>query len=137
MAVAIHDGTSLSQLLTVNADGSINVDDISAALDAAIISASGALTLIKGSAGNLWGMFFQNNTAGIAWIQFFDAATTGAVTLGVTVPVWAAPIPASGILTIPPGARALLAFVNGIVYAATSALGGATPESQSGTVEFL
>ncbi len=136
MAVAIHDGTSLSQLLTVNADGSINVDDISAALDAAIISASGALTLIKGSAGSLWGLFFLNGGTA-SWIQFFDAATTGAVTLGVTVPVWAAPIPASGVLTVPPAARALLAFVNGIVYAATSTLGGATPESNSGTVEFL
>ena len=137
MAVAIHDGTNLNQLLAVNADGSINTQAVAQALDAAIISATGALTLIKGSPGKLWGMFFQNNTAGIAWIQFFDAATTGAVTLGVTVPVWAAPIPASGILTIPPAALALLAFASGIVYAATSTLGGNTTESQSGTVEYL
>jgi hypothetical protein len=108
-----------------------------AALSATIISATGAKTLIKGSAGNLYGMYFLNNTAVASWIQFFNAATTGAVTLGTTAPVWAAPIAANGILSIPPGALALLNFSAGIVYAATSTLQGATTESMSGTVQFI
>lgn len=136
MSVALHDATNINNLAVVDGQGNLAVKAAQQALSAAIISASGALTLIDGAAGNLWGMFFQNNTATPSWIQFFDSATTGAVTLGVSVPVWAAPIPASGILLIPPAALALLAFVNGIVYAATSTLGGATPESMSGTVEF-
>lgn len=109
----------------------------SIALAATVINASGAKTLIKGSAGNLFGMFFQNNTAVASFIQFFDAATVGAVTLGTTAPVWAAPIPASGILLIPVGHFALKNFASGIVFAATSTLQGATVESMSGTIESL
>ena len=108
-----------------------------AALSATIINATGAKTLIKGSTGNLYGMYFLNNTAVGSWIQFFNAATTAAVTLGTTAPVWAAPIAASGILSIPPGHFAQLNFSLGIVYAATSALQGSTTESMSGTVEYL
>jgi hypothetical protein len=107
------------------------------ALLAKIISATGALTLVKGSTGNLYGMYFLNNTAVASWIQFFNAATTGAVTLGTTVPVWAAPIAANGILNITPGHFAQLNFSAGIVYAATSLLQGTVVESMSGTVEYL
>lgn len=135
MAVQIVS-TDEATKLVVNAGGSLNTVAVGA-LDVAIISATGALTLVTGSPAKLWGMFFQNNTATASWIQFFDAATTGAVTLGTTPSNWAAPIPASGTLIVPPAALALLAFVNGIVYAATSTLNGMTTESQSGTVEFL
>lgn len=107
------------------------------ALSAAIISATGAKTLIKGSTGNLYGMYFLNNTAVASWIQFFNSATVAGVTLGTTVPVWAAPIAANGTLVLHPGTVALLNFAAGIVYAATSTLQGATTESMSGTVEFL
>lgn len=109
----------------------------SSALSASIINASGAKTLVKGSAGNLFGMYFLNNTAVASWIQFFNAATTGVVTLGTTAPVWAAPISANGILNIPPSIFALLNFSAGIVYAATSTLQGATTESMSGTIQYL
>lgn len=136
MAVALHDGSNLNQLAAIDASGNQAVSLAGApALSAEVISASGALTLIKTGAGKLYGLFFLNGGTA-SWIQFFDSATTGGVTLGVTVPVWAAPIAASGVLIIPPAVMALLSFVNGIVYAATSSLGGATTESNSGTIEY-
>jgi hypothetical protein len=120
-------------------DTVINVPTISAggALSGAIINATGAKTLVKGSTGNLYGVYFLNNTAVASWIQFFNSATVAGVTLGTTVPVWAAPIAASGILIIHPSTLALLNFTAGIVYAATSTLQGATAESMSGTVQYL
>jgi hypothetical protein len=129
-----------ANLHTVVDSGTITATPTTAAagaLLAKIISATGALTLIKGSTGNLYGMYFLNNTAVASWIQFFNAATTGAVTLGTTVPVWAAPIPANGILNISPGYFAQFNFSAGIVYAATSLLQGTVVESMSGTVEYL
>lgn len=136
MAVALHDGTNLNQLAAIDANGNVAVSLANGpALSNAVISATGALTLIKAGAGRLAGLFFQNNGTA-SWISFFDSATTGGVTLGTTPPVWSAPIAANGQLIIPPGARDLVAFANGIVYAATSTLGGATPESNSGTIEF-
>ncbi len=139
MAVTLYDGkgNNLSQLLKVNSDGSLNNTVVPQSLSAAIISATGAKTLIKGSAGSLWGMYFLNNTATPSWIQFFDAAATGDVTLGTTPCNWAAPIAANGSIYIPPGIFGQLAFTLGIVFAATSTLNGASTESMSGTVEYL
>jgi hypothetical protein len=108
-----------------------------AALLTKIISATGALTLIKGLAGNLYGMYFLNTGAAAGWVQFFNAATTGAVTLGTTAPVWAAPITSGGTIFIPPGASALLNFSAGIVYACTTLLQGSVTDANSGTVEYI
>lgn len=106
-------------------------------LSALIINATGAKTLVKGSAGQLFGMFFLNNTATPSWIVFFNKATTGAVTLGVDTPDWAAPIAANGTLYIAPGDLAQKNFTLGIVYAATDSLVSSTTESMSGTIEYL
>jgi hypothetical protein len=132
---AINTGAAPTNVLwTAEAPNTVSAG----ALSAKIISATGALTLVKGSAGNLYGMYFQNTTTTAGFVQYFNAATTGAVTLGTTAEVWAAPIAASATVYIAPGAFALLNFSSGIVYACTTTLGGATTTpALSGTVQYL
>lgn len=68
----------------------------------------------------------QNANAAAVFIQFFNAATAGAVTLGTTVPIFWLAVPSGGILdtgflAISPGA-----FPAGVVVAATTTPNGAT-----------
>lgn len=80
---------------------------------------STTVTPVKSSAaGTLAGWFIYNPAAAVTYVQVFDVATAGGVTLGTTAP--------NVVLGIPPGSAANLlnnvgiAFANGIQVAATT-----------------
>jgi hypothetical protein len=82
-------------------------------------------TLIKGSAGTYGGYYtVYNPNSSVAYVQIFDAASTGAVTLGTTV--------ANGRITVPATSAANLEITNGvnmangIVIACTTTATGST-----------
>lgn len=77
---------------------------------------------VKGSAGNFGGYFCFNPNASVAYVQIFD--TSGAVTLGTTVPILSFGIPSgsSGNLEISNGAK----FSNAIKVATTTTVNGSS-----------
>jgi hypothetical protein len=93
-------------------------------------------TSIKGSAGTLSALSAINTTGSIRWVQLFDAATTGVVTLGSTLPdleiALAAVAGTQVTITFPQG----WPFANGLIYAATTTEGGATPGSAGDVLLF-
>jgi hypothetical protein len=114
------------------------LDTVSAATSACsfkFINASGAAVSVKASAGNLYGVTLTNNTAAVAFVEFFN--TTSAPVLGTTAVVMAFAIPASGILNIPPNTFALGNFATGMGFACTTAENGATTASVTGIVWYL
>jgi len=57
-----------------------------------------ALAVVKATSGRLLGYRIHNPNATVAYLQVFNAATTGAVSLGTTTPLEVFPVPATGIL---------------------------------------
>lgn len=57
-------------------------------------SIGATVTSIKASAGQVFGWYFYNPNASVAYVQFFNTAS-GSVTLGTTAPVYSLGIPAS------------------------------------------
>jgi hypothetical protein len=106
-----------------------------AATTAKFINASGAAANVKASAGNLYGFSITNETAAVAYIEFFNTAS--APTLGTTVVVFAIKLPASANITIQPSALALMNFTTGIGFAVTTAENGSTPASVTGMIFYL
>ena len=105
-----------------------------AALTSLNVNASGTLTALKGSVGNLYGFSIYNNTASVAFLEFWNVAS-GSVTLGTTPPTNVYIIPASGSLTLCTD----IAQMNGasaMSYACVSAYNGATPVSITGSIFF-
>jgi hypothetical protein len=93
------------------------------------------LTSIKGSAGVLFGLQAINTTASVRWVQIFDAATTGAVTLGTTKPDYEVQLPAnSQVFAVLPDFG--VPFTAGIIYAATTGEAGGTPGSAGDVILF-
>ena len=64
-------------------------------------SMSNSATLIFTGRGNLYGFLFEDNSGADTFIQFFDAASAGAVTLGTTTPDLTMKLPANSILAFP------------------------------------
>lgn len=83
---------------------------------------------VKGAAGQLGMAYCYNPNTSVAFVQVFDAATAGSVTLGSTTPKYALPIPAGS-----NGGYALalvgLQFASGIQVAATTTATGSTAPS--------
>jgi hypothetical protein len=94
-----------------------------------------AKTSIKGSASVLFGLTMINTTSSTRWFQFFDAATTGAVTLGSTLPDLEFQVAANSTLT-PPLPSDGIPFGNGIIMAVTTAEAGGTPGSAGDGLTF-
>lgn len=112
----------------VPATGSIGLSNL-------ILNAAGALTAIKGSAGNFYGFSVQNNNAAVAYLEVWNVAT-GSVTLGTTAPIAAYIIPASGSLTIPPH-LSLMYSATALCYAVVTAYNGSSLASVTGTIFYL
>jgi hypothetical protein len=95
-------------------------------------SIAATLTLIKSSQAELGGWFIFNPNATTAYLQLFNAASTGAVTLGTTAPTLSLGIPAGGgaNLASPNGIQ----FSSGIVIAATTTRAGST--GPASTVDY-
>ncbi len=95
----------------------------------------GAVVSVRSSAPVvLTGLSIINNQAAAIFVQLFDAATAGAVTLGTTVPTFefngAASVP-----LMPPLAAGGIKFRFGLQMASSTTEGGATP-SAAGVFAF-
>jgi len=97
-------------------------------------NASGAAVSVKASAGNLYVFSITNETAAVAYIEFFNTAATP--TLGTTAVVFAVKLPASANVTISPGAIALQNFTTGIGFAVTTTENGTTAASVTGMIFY-
>ncbi|MHB8816139.1 MAG: hypothetical protein ACYDAE_23145 [Steroidobacteraceae bacterium] len=78
---------------------------------------------VKGSAGELGGYIVYNPNASVAYVQVFDAATTGAVTLGTTRP--------DIVIPVPPTSGANLEFANGVNFTSGIQIAATTTDSGS------
>ena len=92
---------------------------------------SNSVVTVKGSAGELGAYHCLNQSGAVAYVQVFDAATSGAVTLGSTTPVLSFGLPAAASL---PGGGNLewsngIHFASGIQIAATTTATGSTAPS--------
>lgn len=103
-----------------------SVPNLQAALTNTVVS-------LKGQAGQLCGYTLSNPSAAWAYVQVFDAATPGAVTLGTTTPKQSYGIPAGATIT-----RLLdrLNFNLGIQIAATTTATGSTAPATALTTNF-
>jgi hypothetical protein len=89
------------------------------------------VTSVKNGAGELGAYHCLNNSGADAYVQIFDVATAGAVTLGTTTPVLSLGLPAAS--SLPGGGNVEWAngihFANGIQVAATTTATGNTAPS--------
>lgn len=83
------------------------------------------VTQVKGAAGLLGSIYCYNPNATVGYVQIFDAASTGAVTLGTTAPKLSIGIPATSGNGIPLSAIGIT-FLTGIQVAATTTATGST-----------
>lgn len=89
----------------------------------------GAVVAIRSSInGALTGLSIINNQAAAIFVQIFDVATTGAVTLGTTVPTFEFNVAAS-VSLVPALAAGGMRFRNGLQIASSTTEGGATPSA--------
>jgi hypothetical protein len=79
---------------------------------------------------NVYGAIVGNANAAAVYIQFFDKAAAGTVTLGTTVPDFVIMVPQNWTTEILPD-RALKYFANGCRYAATTTATGSTAPAAS------
>ncbi len=87
----------------------------------------GTVTAVKSSAaGTLGGFQFTNPAGTTCYVQIFDVATAGAVTLGTTVPTISIAMLTGSVVNLPPAAPGA-AFANGIQIASTTTRTGNTP----------
>lgn len=111
------DGSAVTQPVsgTVNQGGvtPILVDALSTTVKGVLASAAGVLE----------DYYCYNPNAAVTYIQIFDIATTGAVTLGTSVPKWSIAIPPASAANL---SRLGLSFASGIQVAATTTAKGST-----------
>jgi len=87
--------------------------------------------------GNLFGFEFENNSdTDAVYIQFFDAASAGAVTLGTTAPDFTIKLPAGGVWGKDSKAISLHYFAKGCYVAATAGRTDAVAPAAAPTVHF-
>jgi hypothetical protein len=94
---------------------------------------------VKTSAGELGGYHCLNQSGAVAYVQVFDAASSGGVTLGSTAPTLSFGLPAAASL---PGGGNLewsngIHFASGIQVAATTTATGSTAPSTAVDCNFL
>lgn len=81
-----------------------------------------ASSVISSQAATLKSYYCYNPNATVAYVQIFDVATAGAVTVGTTTPKWSIGIPATSAANL----RINLSFASGIQVAATTTATGST-----------
>ena len=103
-------------------------------LSSSFINATGAAVNLKATPGNLYGFSLTNGTAAVAFIEFFNAATTPV--LGTTAVVFCIQLPASAVITLPPSTFALFNFSTGIGFAVTTIENGTVAAAVTGMVFY-
>jgi len=84
-------------------------------------AATNNLTLVKSTAGRIWGGYIVNTGTAPVYLKLFNATSTGGVTMGTTVPVVNLPILAGSMLNMGSIVDQYgLYFGTGIVYAITA-----------------
>jgi hypothetical protein len=82
--------------------------------------------LVRSGPHTLHGFQLENPAGGAeVFLQFFDAASSGAVTVGTTAPLWSIMVPTLDGMIIPPQELPIESFALGIVIAATATRTGA------------
>jgi len=81
--------------------------------------------------GNLYGFDIEENGGADVFVQFFDAADPGDITVGTTPPDWSMRVPATGKFARDPSDTPLKFFSKGCVVACTS--GRATADAPAAT----
>lgn len=94
----------------------------SGGLSVATGSITATATAVKASAGQVYGWYFYNPNASVAYVQFFNTAAAS-VTLGTTAPVYSLGIPATS------GANVMLE--TGIAHSTAIAIGVTTTRAGS------
>ena len=116
------DGSAVTQPVSgaVTADPTavtpVLVDALSATVKGVLASAT----------GKLMSYYIYNPNSSAAYVQIFDVATTGGVTVGTTVPKWSVAIPATSAANL---GGLNMAFSNGIQVAATTTAKGSSAPS--------
>jgi hypothetical protein len=95
----------------------------SGGLSVATGSIGATATAVKASAGQVFGWYFYNANASVAYVQFFNTAT-GSTTLGTTVPVYSLGIPAGSAANVELGMG--IAHSTAITIAVTTTRAGLT-----------
>lgn len=122
----------IASMTAVKVDGSAVTQPVSGTLtsnaaDVTPVLVDALSTTVKGvlasTAGKLMSYYCYNPNATVAYVQIFDIATTGGVTLGTTVPKWSIAIPATSAANL---SGLNIAFAAGIQVAATTTAKGLT-----------
>ncbi len=108
------------------------------ALDQAVTATA---TLLRTGYVSLNAMEIDNPNAAIIFVQLFDAATAGAVSLGVTVPVQSYQVPVGGagnalVSRLIDYSNGPLRFGLGCVYAVTTTRTGSTAPASNCIINF-
>jgi hypothetical protein len=120
-----YDGAKYQSVKT-STTGIVSVTDTAATTGGlSIVSASvgGTATVIKASAGQLYGYHFFNTTAAVAYVQIFNVAAAS-VTLGTTTPTLSIGMPAGSGVTV--NFDKGVAFSTAISFACTTTRTGST-----------
>lgn len=101
-----------------------------AATPVANASVTNTAVLVKAGANSLAGYNVSNTNAGTVYVQFFDAATSGAVTVGTTAPYFWIAVPGGSPGGVTDGLQTVgIPFTNGVVIAVTTTPTGGTAPS--------
>lgn len=106
------DGSAVTQPVS----GTVNQGAVTPVLKNGLTNT--ASSVVSSVAATLEDYYIYNPNASVAYVQIFDVATAGAVTVGTTTPKWSIGIPATSAANI---SRLGLACANGIQVAATTA----------------
>ena len=116
------DGSAF-QKLKVDASGNLLVTAVQSSTTPVLKNglSTTVFSVVASQAAVLDDYFIYNPNSSVAYVQIFDVATSGGVTLGTTTPKWSVGIPAQSAANV---ARLGLAFANGIQVAATTSATG-------------
>lgn len=85
-----------------------------------------ASSVVSSTAAVLSSYYVYNPNSSVAYVQIFDVATAGGVTVGTTTPKWSIGIPATSAANL---TNMHLSFANGVQVAATTSATGSTAPS--------
>lgn len=97
-------------------------------------SVGATATLVKSSAGQLYGMVIGNSNTTVVYVQVFDVNSAGNVTLGTTSPKLSFFVPVGGGLCRDFSSGVV--FNNGIVFACTTTRTGSTAPTNTVDINF-
>jgi hypothetical protein len=95
------------------------------------------VSVLNSHAGQAQAITCYNPAAAVTYIQIFDAATAGAVTLGTTTPVVTFGVPTVASTTMSTGGDLGIKFFNGIQIAATTTPTGNTAPATAAVCNVL